>query len=926
MSGLGRAWRAHGPASAGLALLVLACVFLAMTGPRADVALRTAALRQALATIAPNARSVYATIDDTGLDADLGGLPTAPSIADTGTRLRSILGQAHLPLAGGDWAGLTSPDFTVTAGLAPAVMSTPLPPKLHLVYRDSLSGFGTVTAGSLPAAARTAGAGADLQIAVTSATAARYHLRPGSRVRAGSLTMTVSGVIAPAGTGGPFWTADPELAAPELTVPPASPGGTQPPPYWSGAAFASASAVPVIGQVLDRSATTAAWDFPLAVGGLTADSASSLRAALSRVVTTEGIVGTGAEPVALTSGIVPVLTVFGAQDASAGTVLRLLTVGVAVLAAATLLLGGQATIRRRERRVTLLLARGASRGHVTLDAALAAAGTALPGACAGTALAIAVTPGYGTALSWWLAAGMLLVALGWAPALTLLTCRRARPSQGTRSALGRAAAWRRAAAEVTLIALAAVCLVLLRDGASGAFTSLAPVLAAVPAAIAVMRVYPLVVAALARLARRRRGLVAFTGLAAAARGAPGTLLPGFALVLALAVAAFGFLVRDAVDTGMTTASWQQAGADVTVNAQVAYQMPSAATTADVSAVPGVRHTALISVIPASVNGATLQVAVVPPAQYAALAAGTPLPPFPASALARPDSGGSGPGGPGPGRPGSGETVPALVTSAGLAALSTPSGTAGVGAPTPLTVALKTMNISVKGEIAGLPGVASGSGQTGVLGGGAVSAQSGAPQLVLPAWAFGASGAVVAAPDFLLVTGTGIDTARLLSVIHRDVPGLPPGSITQRSVLAAALAGTPLVHDEYLAVVTAAVTAAILAALVLLVMVAGAARGRRAAVSSLRVMGATARQGWLAELAQTLPLIVAAAAGGVACAWVLGPLVGPALNLSAFTGSTAPVPVAVRWAPLGVGVAGLIAGAVAIHAVVALPRRTEENPS
>ncbi|HEX6451941.1 MAG TPA: FtsX-like permease family protein [Trebonia sp.] len=923
MSALRLAWRTHGPASAGFALLVLVCVFLAMAGPRTDVALRTSALRQALAITSPGTRSVYATVDDTGLDADLGGLPTAASIEATGAQLRSTLTKARLPLAGGGWAGLASPDFTVTAGLAPAVMSTRLPPKLHLVYRAGLNGFGTLTAGRLPAAARPAGAGASFEVAVTSATAARYRLRPGSLIQAGPLTMTVTGIIAPARTDDAFWTVDPELAAPRMTTPPAPPGGQSPPPYWSGAAFVSASAVPVIGQTLDRSATTAVWDFPLSVGGLTADGAAALDAALGRALTAGGIVGSGAQPVTLAVGIVSVLSVFGAQDASAGTVLRLLAVGVVVLAAVSVLLGGQLMVRRRERRVALLLTRGASRGQVTRGAAVAAAAGALPGAAAGAFLAVALTPGYGTALSWWLAAGTLLAALVCAPLLTLLSAQRSGAVR--RQTSRRAAAWRRAAAEATLIVLAAACLVLLRSGSGGAFTSLAPVLAAVPVAIVVMRGYPVIVAALARLTRRRRGAAAFTGLAAAARGAPGTLLPGFALVLAVAVAAFGFLIHDAISSGVTAASWQQAGADVTVDAQIAYQMPSAATARDVSAVPGVRHTALISVIPASVNGVTAQVAVLQPAQYAALTAGTPLSPFPASALA----------GPGPGG-----TIPVLLTQAGVAALTTPSGIAGVGAPAPLTIALKTMNISVKGEIQGLPGVVNGGAQTTVLGGGTVSAGSGAPQLVLPAWALGAGadgsgpadgpGAAIATPNFLLVTGDHIDTGRLLAVIHRDVPGLPPDGVTLRAAVAVALTKTPLAHDEYLAVVTATAAAAILAVLVLMVMMAGTARSRRVTVSGLRLMGATTRQAWLASLAQTLPLVTATAVGGIACAWALGPLAGPALNLATFTGSnaagtTATVPVTARWAPLGAVAAGLIVLAVAVLAIATLSRRRQEGP-
>ncbi len=58
---------------------------------------------------------------------------------------------------------------------------------------------------------------------------------------------------------------------------------------------------------------------------------------------------------------------------------------------------------------------------------------------------------------------------------------------------------------------------------------------------------------------------AFLGLARAARSALTPALPAFALVLALTVAAFAGMVRDAVTNGDAAASWKAAGADVTIS-------------------------------------------------------------------------------------------------------------------------------------------------------------------------------------------------------------------------------------------------------------------------------------------------------------------------------------------------------------------------
>jgi putative ABC transport system permease protein len=926
MSGaLHRAWQARGAATVGFALLVLACVFLAVAGPRADLALRTRALRQALAIAAPTARSVHGSIDATGLDADLGQVPTASSISGIGNLLQSRLTAAGLPLAGDDWSGITTPDVTVTAGLPPAIMGTLHAPQLHLVYRGGMDGYGTLTAGRMPSAARVAGVHAALEVAVTQAAAARYGLHPGSVVQAGDITLTVAGVIRPAMGGAAFWTEDPELAAPRLTVPAHSPESATPPPYWAAAFFIGAAEVPAVEQLLPMPEMTVSWEFPINVGTLTADDAAPLVAVLSRTLTVSGILSYhGAAPVTLNSGIMPIIAVFTGQDNSAGTVLRLLAVSLSVIAVVTVLLGGQALARRREADQALLIARGASRGQVALGAARDAAVAAVPGATAGALLAVAAVPGSGMPLSWWLAAVTVIAAVGSGPVLALrgyprTAGQRAHQGAGRRGAARRAVAWRRVAVEAALTVLAVASLVLLRSGAGGLFTSLAPVLAAVPAAIIVTRGYPLAAAGLARLARRRRGAAVFSGLAGAADGARGALVPVFALVLVLAVGAFGFLVRDAANNGVADASWQQAGADVTVNSQLASRTATEATVRDVSAVPGVRKVALVSLDSGSVNGIALPVAVVQPAQYAALAAGTPLPPFPAAALA------------GPGADG---TVPALVTPAGVTALAAIPGLGGVGASTRLTVGLKPLSMRIVGEISPLPGIADSSGSTTVLGGGTSSYAPDAPDLILPAWALGPGadgagpadgpGAALAPPGFLLVTGT--DSPELMSVIGRELPGLPSDAITRRAVITAALGQAPLAHGEYLAVVSATAAAAVLAALALLIAIAGGARSRLATVARLRVMGLPASRGWLVELTQTLPLVIAAAVGGVACAWALGPLAGPALNLSAFTGTAATVPVTARWAPLGAAVAALIVLATAALAATTVVAGKEEDPA
>ena len=125
--------------------------------------------------------------------------------------------------------------------------------------------------------------------------------------------------------------------------------------------------------------------------------------------------------------------------------------------------------------------------------------------------------------------------------------------------------------EVMLIAAAVAGIVVFRQQGTPAgsgvnlYTSAAPVLVAIPAVIVVLRLYPLVLRGLLRALARTAGAPAFLGLARALAGprspprcprspwssrSPWPRSPAWC--------------RDAVTNGEVAASWQAAGADVTV--------------------------------------------------------------------------------------------------------------------------------------------------------------------------------------------------------------------------------------------------------------------------------------------------------------------------------------------------------------------------
>ncbi len=71
-------------------------------------------------------------------------------------------------------------------------------------------------------------------------------------------------------------------------------------------------------------------------------------------------------------------------------------------------------------------------------------------------------------------------------------------------------------------------------------------------------------------------------------------------------------------------------------------------------------------------------------------------------------------------------------------------------------------------------------------------------------------------------------------------------------------------------------------LILLLTLVLGARSRELTLARLATMGLSPGQASGLVAVETLPSVLAATVGGIACAWALAPLIGPELNLSAFT--------------------------------------------
>ena len=879
--------------AAALAALVFTLVLTAAAGPRSALASRTTALRQTLSGLAPLDQTIAAsTTWDAATSAlagatdhAVGGL-TAAQVSEVDGQLRAGFGGGVVRLAPAaqDWAALTSSMHQVSTAL-PATRGVPV--QLEVTYRQPLLSHLRLVAGRLPAAAPTvpqagqappgatggAAAVTPLQVAVSPATAAQFGLRPGSRLsvtgpqlaatgRPSVIALEVTGIVAPRDPSSAFWQQDPVVLTPVLETLGLAP------PFWVGGVIAGTGEIAAVQRDLGPGGLTMQWQVPLAFGSLNGQQAQAYHAALNRLATQapalSGDVGPVGGQLTVTPGPLPGLTAYLGTAAAVDALLWLLYVSLAVAAVVVLLLTARMVALRRSAELALRRARGASVARIAATTAFGAALPCAPAAAAGAVLALLLVPGQEPAGGWWLPAGTLAVAVGAPAALAAWQQRLPRHGRSGRGLSrhglatgGRTRARVRLVAELTAAAAAAGAITVFRQQgtAPGAgvdlYTSAAPVLVAVPAVIVVLRLYPLALRGLLRRYARRRGAVAFLGLARAARGALTPALPAFALVLALSVAAFAGTVRNAITGAEVAASWQAAGADVTITPSASAAAGpagggiSAAAQRAAAAVPGVTHAAGVWQATWATSGDQPLIGIaVDPAQYAALVAATrTFPPVNAASLA------------------AGTPQPVLASPQAAAIL-------GRGAQLLTTTApVQPVRVLVAGELSATPALPAG-GAFVVLPLAALHLRPGTAEPL------GASE--------LLLTGAGIDRARLAAVLRDTVPG---GFTTFRSDLLGGLTGAPLQHGAFALFALALAAAAVLGLAVMLLEVALASAEREAAVARLATMGLGERQQASVVAWEVLPSVLAAAVAGLACALVLPWVLRPAIDLSVFAGGS-----------------------------------------
>jgi len=892
MSSLNRAVGAAAGSTFALALLVAGCVFAAMAGPALSLHARSAALHETADKLAPTVKAVQVSANWTNFvdalvnfsganqnvpvaDQDL----TATQLARITREIKTSLAGLPLPLGPGDWYGLSAEPAAVAAGAAPSAVVAGRPPKLEVIYRDSLTSNAELVAGGYSAGREPAGT---VAVTVSTPTAARFGLHPGSRMTlispTGTITLAVTAIVRPRQAGSTFWTQDPLASQPSLV------GNNT---YWAGGVFADPGQLAAMQTAFTGPGLEMNWEFPLAVSGLSADQAQGLADALNRATTvTLGLTGPlepAADNLDVTSALIPDLALFLSTQAGIETVLLLLSVSLIVIAAAVILLAARMMVARRAEELAMLRARGGSLRQVTGLMARGAAVAALPAAAAGAALAIAVIPGDAAAsgLGWLLAGITVAVALAGPALIAAWQYRRPAPAANPARILSaetgrRRMAWRRPVAEIAACAACAAGLVVLRNqgipagGQVNPLLTLAPVLVAVPVVLIMLRLYPLAVRGLLRLSARGTGATGFVALSAAARSSLTGVLPAFALVLALSLAAFAGMVSNGIARGETAAAWHATGADVVIQPSPTAGPVTPAELKSIAAVRGVTHaTAVSNTTLVTPFGQPVTVVVVDPASYAAVTAATPYPQFPTARL--------------------GGAARDLASGAAVPVLASPAAAAVLGhGSTQLTSLTPPGQFSVR--VAGLL-----SSTPAQPGGGAFIVL---PQLALPG---------PAAPNMVLASGSAIDDSQLSALVNRTMPG---STITFRSAVLASLTSSPLPHGAALIVAFTLTEAAVLSLLIVILGLALGSADRELTLARLTVMGH--ERDTRLVMAEAMPAVLTAVVAGIVCAVVLPHLIGSSVDLSAFTGPGAPV----LFQP-DVTALGLPAAAVVVLAVTAL---------
>lgn len=712
-------------------------------------------------------------------------------------------------------------------------------------------------------------AGLTEPVAVPQQVAQLFGVHPGSVMTLANaagrkVDLTVSGIVAP-DAGALFWSTGVATGTP-----------FQAPKtfchLWEGNVVVGSAGEAGLAAILSGHGVQASWYWPVTLTHLRADQVGALGSAISAVGTNSLIPEASTAglqfyaPATMTSQLPGTLS---ATQAQLGTIQSLddLVIGGLFAAGLLLMLLCAALVADRYAgEFALVRARGGSMRQVVGSALRRSTVAGLPGTAVGIVLAgIAVRTGSTSMAGWVLPALTALIAIASAPAICAWRVRQGTQSHGSTRAdltIARRSGRRVVAEAAIVVATAAAVVALLVRGTGTGSDQLAfacPTLLAATASIIVARLYPVPIRALLPAAGAGRGPVTFLGLTGAGRSRLRALMPAATLVLTMTLAVLGWLLTLSVSTGEVASSWAQTGADAVYNAPGAGTVTASDLHA-VAAVPGVTHSAAIytsgsntgyapTITAGTGSSLAVGIAIVNPAQYAALARATPWPDFPAGKLSRR----TGP-------------VPILVSSQLAAQLGS---TGGSAAHRRLTYFGQSLAVTVAGTV------------NEVM---PAFPQGGGSYIVYPEWA-AADIPALPGPATLLVTGAGIPTARL-AAIARHMSGF---QLTTRQSVLVAQRDSPARYAVWLFGLSAW-TAAGLSAVALVFGLASSAPRRQTLMTRMSALGMSSRQAFVLALFDPLSLLAVGIIGMAAAVVTLALILRRVVDLSPLTSSQVAVPV------------------------------------
>ena len=871
-----RGLRSEPARSLGVAALVLVTVLIASSVPRVLARASDESLHAEVASAASPIRNLE-IVQDGRIAAD----DTEP-LAAVDTAGAALAAKLPAPIP----SVIASRSAVIDTPLWHPNVGTPLESVLNLRIQEGVDSHLHLVTGRLPTGANRLisdpSPGADPESQVTlvegmlaSETAAKLELSAGSRLilqpepsdplgasRAIRLAVDIVGTYDVNDPEDPYWVDDPRVARSYIYA------LAQQVEYAGGTILVAPEAYPAL-----MNATQAAglpmiyrWRSYVHAAALDADDLESLAAALRRGETifppvnpSLNAIGAFSGPdkmsrASLQTGLLGLVTTHEARWQSGATILTILWSGAGLVILASLALVAETIARRRRAALAVVRRRGASARQVGAAILSESAILVLPAAALGVVLAAIFIPVRSQATSAAVAAAVTLGAV----AFIALASRRDRGSAGPdRQGHSRRIGSGRLVAEALVVGLAIAGAVLLRgrtevDPATGTgatpgatvaagadpFLAAAPALVGLAAGLIAVRLLPVLLGLVGRVAARGRGLTAVLGIRRAARGG------GVAAVLVVAlsaatVGAFASVLADQLAAGARSAAWQTVGADFQVSGLAPYlalfqaQPPA-----------GVEAMAPLATLDVSLStGGSRALVVLDPAAVDAVAGGTPADPeFPAAML---DPTVSGP-------------LPVIVS-------------ASTEGSSPITLG-QTFSV----RVGGLPVTV----QAAAVRDGYPSLPPGRPFVVVSSRQLAALSSLdLPAQTALLLRAPALGRDAVAVAAARQI-GL---TVQGRLATEAALNDSPSVAAVSLGILSAAIAVLAYGLLTIILAIALDTASRRRETARLQILGLSNRQTIGLVIVEFVPAVVVGVLAGIGLGLGLIAFVGPGLGLPAVLG-------------------------------------------